>query len=329
MKKTTFLVLLIAINSFALAQSKFSVYNNTALKNTAVLGNNLKNYTQKSGYSAPIGMAKQAVGDTVWSEDFTGGIPLGWTLVDNTGSGFDWVLNNAALTADFTATGPITSTSGGNHMLLFGDLYNAGGGAQDMDAYFQTAAIDLTGIGSVEVEFQQKFRVCCASNHQLSLFVSNDNTTWTEFDVRGGVAINAQSADPDLVIVDITCIAANQATVYLRWHKIGASHYYWMVDDILIREIPPGHDLSIEDVFYLDPFLTPPYSKIPVVQADTSMYIGIVSNNLLGDETGVNFNVAVNDGTNDVYNMSSGPVSILGCVDSKAKLKNLYIMNII
>ncbi|MBL4657754.1 MAG: T9SS type A sorting domain-containing protein, partial [Flavobacteriales bacterium] len=234
----------------------------------------------------------------------------------NTGSGFNWVINDTAIEADFTGTGAITSTSGGNHMLLFGDQFNVGGGAQNMDAYFQTDAIDLTGVGSVEVEFQQKFRICCAAGHQLSLFVSNDNTTWTEFDVRGGVAINAQSADPDLVTVDITCVAANQATVYLRWHKIGASHYFWMVDDILIREIPPGHDLSVENVFYLDPWLTPPYSKIPVAQADTSMYTGIISNNLLGDETGVNFNVTVNDGTNDVYNMTSGPVSILGCVDS-------------
>ncbi|MBL4736190.1 MAG: choice-of-anchor J domain-containing protein, partial [Flavobacteriales bacterium] len=315
MKKITLLTALVALGSFAIAQTKLAATNKTAMERIATLSSDHK-YNGRQITHAPLSGAKKAVGDTIWSEDFTGGMPTGWTVVDNTGNGFDWVINDQPLTADFTGTGIISSTSSGNHMLLFGDQYNGGGGAQNMDAYFQTDAIDLTGIGSVEVEFQQKFRVCCAGGHQLSLFVSNDNTNWTEFDVRGGVAINIQSADPDLVTVDITCIAANQATVYLRWHKIGASHYYWMVDDILIREVPLSYDISLEENFFLDPWLTPPYSMIPVAQIDTSVYAGVIKTNRLGMETGVTFNVTVNDGTNDVYNESSAPSTINGCIDS-------------
>ena len=74
--------------------------------------------------------------------------------MDNTGNGYDWILNNTAVTAAYTGTNgsPINSTSGGNHMLLFGDGYNTDGGSggtvplpsfTEMDSYFQTAAISM------------------------------------------------------------------------------------------------------------------------------------------------------------------------------------------
>ncbi|HIA35628.1 MAG TPA: T9SS type A sorting domain-containing protein, partial [Flavobacteriales bacterium] len=256
-------------------------------------------------------------------EDFTGGFPSGWTFLDNNGNNWNWVINDAAIDnynggsgPGWTSTGPLLSTSGGNHMLLWGDDYNGGSGGVPMDSYFQTDAIDLTGFPAVEIEFQHKLRYCCSNNSQLSLFVSNDNVNWTEYDAREGIVVNTGSADPLTTTFDISCIAGNQSTVYLRWHKIGASHYYWMVDDILIRESAVIHDLSIEFDYYLDPWLAPHFSMIPANHVDTSLYAVEVKNNMPGIETGVILNVTVNDGANDVYNGSSASDTINGCVDS-------------
>lgn len=119
----------------------------------------------------------KAPGDTIWYEDFTGGIPAGWSVVDNTSNNYNWVINNATInnsanTFGYTNTGPIASTSGGNHMLLFGDQYNEPNmpaNPIDMDAYFQTSAIALTGQANVSVVFQEKFRLCCSSDARIKL----------------------------------------------------------------------------------------------------------------------------------------------------------------
>lgn len=322
MKKITLLAAIITLSTFAFAQTKFAGTNQGTMKSLLSPENTLKT-NGKQVTNVPFSNAKMALGDTLFYEDFTNGFPSGWVFLDNNGNNWNWVINNATIDnwnggagPGYTSTGPLLSASGGNHMLLWGDDYNGGNGGVPMDSYFQTDAIDLTGYPAVEIEFQHKFRYCCSNNSQLSLFVSNDNVNWTEYDARDGVLVNVGSADPQTSTFDISCIAGNQSTVYLRWHKIGASHYYWMVDDIVIREAAVIHDLSIEFDYYLDPWLAPHFSMIPANHVDTSLYAAEVRNNMPGIETGVILNVTVNDGTNDVYNGSSASDTINGCVDS-------------
>ncbi|HIA37457.1 MAG TPA: hypothetical protein EYN89_12190, partial [Flavobacteriales bacterium] len=316
MKKITLLAAIVTLCTFAFAQTKFPVSDKVTMKGLLSQDNTVKT-NGKQVTNSTFAYAKKAIGDTLFYEDFTGGFPSGWTFLDNTGSNYDWVISNAAnITATYTNTTGIASSSGGNYMLLFGDSYNATAPFVDMDAYFQTDAIDLTGFPAVEVEFQQKFRYCCGGDDRLSLYVSNDNVNWTEFDTKGGVAVNGGSTDPQIAIVDISCIAGNQSTVYLRWHQQDASHYFWMVDDILIREAAVSHELSVEFDYYLDPWLAPHFSMIPANQFDTAQYAIEVKNNRPGTETGVMLNVTVNDGANDVYKESSASDTINGCVDS-------------
>lgn len=217
----------------------------------------------------------KSAGDTIWSEDFTAGIPVGWTLVDNTGQGFDWVLDpgTANIVADFTDTPPIASTSGGNSMLLFGDSYNSptpAGGAVDMDAYFQTSAIPINGEPSINLVFQQKFRLCCSGSASLDLMVSTDPTfpigpNTLTVDVSGTTATNDQLA-LEVKTVNISSIAGGLVgNIYLRFHgSPGSSHYYWFVDDIQLVE-SPNNAITGNDFYagfeYFD------YSRIPVSQA--------------------------------------------------------------
>jgi len=316
MKKITLLAAIVTFSSFAFAQSKLPASNQMEMKGLLSQYNNPKT-SGKQIIHSPMASAKKVIGDTLFYEDFTNGFPTGWTFLDNNGNNYDWVISNAAtITATYTNTSGIASTSGGNYMLLFGDSYNAAQPFVDMDAYFQTDAIDLTGFPSVEVEFQQKFRYCCGGSDRLSFYVSNDNANWTEFDTKGGLGANDQSVDPDVVTIDISCIAGNKSTVYLRWHQQDASHYYWMVDDIVIREASISHELAIEENFYLDPWFAPPYTMIPLNHIDTSIYAAVIKNNRPGVETGVTLNVTVNDGANDVFNETSAPTTINGCLDS-------------
>lgn len=66
-------------------------------------------------------------------------------------------------------------------------------------------------------------------------------------------AANTASPNPHTVQVDISCAAANQAQVQIRWaynsaSSAGYSHYYWGLDDVRIFENPLISNLGIVQV---------------------------------------------------------------------------------
>lgn len=233
-------------------------------------------------------------GDVIWSEDFTGGMPAGWTVGGTTNAGADWVINNAAISATYTNTGPILSTSGGNHMLYFGETITP---IADRDAYFQTDAIALTGQSSVTVRFDQKFRLCCQSTAALNVVVSKDAsfTNTQIYDARGAVAINAQSADPLTTSLNITdFVGGYTGNIYLRFHwASGASHYYWMVDDIAVIE-SVDNDLITFNEYYGTFFV--PYTQIPANQINPIDFAMEATNVGAADQTNTSLAVDINSG---------------------------------
>ena len=263
----------------------------------------------------------KAAGDTIWSEDFTAGLPLGWTMVDNTGNSFDWVIDpgTANIVADFTDTSPIASTSGGNSMLLFGDSYNSpipASGAIEMDAYFQTAAIPITGQPGISVVFQQTFRLCCSSSASLNLMVSTDPNFITNVltvDVSGSTAVNSQSADAEVKTVNISSIAGGlTGDIYLRFHgSPGSSHYFWFVDDIQIVE-SSNNDLILNDPYFGTAAY--PYSRIPVSEIQPIDFVGKIKNEGVIDQTNTVLNVDINTGA---FTVASTPQTVVaGATDS-------------
>lgn len=262
--------------------------------------------------------------DTFWYEDFAGGVPTGWQIVDNTGNGYNWLYRTTYFGNDSVRwsddAGVLASQSAANgFMLLGGDYYNTDyatgnmvASPLSMDGYFQTAAINCANEPSVLLKFTTYFRYCCSSaNSRLSVFVSNDGTNWEEFDVRDGVPVNSSSSTRDIT-VNISSAAANQATVYIRFHKYGASHYFWQVDDIALVE-GPTDDLQLLDEFvYFD---SPSYdfgplmTMIPNDQIRDITFAGDVYNNGSNDQPNTTVGVDINDGSSSVYQNASGPVA--------------------
>ena len=271
----------------------------------------------------------KAPGDIIWQEDFTAGLPAGWTMVDNTGNGYVWELsavdlwNSATSTVTpngYTNATAIASTSGGNHMMIWGDEYNRvalanTGVATDMDSYFQTTGILLNGESGISVEFQQKFRRCCANaGIGINLVASLDPTfpagqTGT-YDIVGGVATNVGSADPMDMSINISDIAGGQPAgtmLYLRWHMAtGSSHYYWMIDDIKVVE-SPINDLVTTKGFY--GFFGVEYTMIPASQIQP-MDVSMIYNNIgSADQTGTSLMVDIMEGGASVHNDLSAPIT--------------------
>ena len=322
MKKIYIGALALSVGLTAFAQSKTNKgFEKTQLQPTLDDGTIVK--TTKN----PI---NKAPGDTIWEEDFTSGLPTGWYVLDNTGNNYDWVINNAdiqnnnATPPGYTNTTAIASTSGGNHMLIFGDEYNrvataTGGNVVDLDAYFQTAGIQVNNALGLSVVFQQSFRRCCAITPapEVVLAVSTDSTFSTnfqEYDIIQGIAGNVASADPMPMSINISAIAANYTgKIWLRFHiKSGTSHYYWMIDDIAVVE-SPTNDMVTQSPYY---GFTPvgtfgfQYTRIPVSQIQAADFSMIVNNIGTADQTGTNLTVDINDGSASIYSNSTADITL-------------------
>ena len=257
----------------------------------------------------------KAPGDVIYAEDFTGGIPAGWTSVDQTGNNAPWVLQAAGVLpdADFTtAQATIASSSGGNSMLYYADGYQSpppASGYYEVDSYFQTTGIAVNNFGGVSVNFQQSFRNCCSNSGVVAVLVASTDPTFatsTSYDIIGGVATNVASADPMDISVNISAVAANYVgNIYLRWHiAAGIEAYYWMVDDIQVVE-SPINDLVTQNGFY--GFFGVEYTMIPFTQVQPMSLSMQYSNIGVADQTGTVMTVDVNDGAASVFNTTTTP----------------------
>ena len=189
----------------------------------------------------------------IWSEDFGNGFPSGWSTYTNNASGGiatcpwkhsfvgSWGYWNSNQGA--SASSAMNSTTASNGFLISDpDSANhwnygqpSGSTYEYIESYFTTNAIDLSSYPNVSLEFQQTFRF--NNNLNLKVSISTDSMMWTDYNVQGNATNNTQSSDPQYVSLNISSVAGNSSSVYVRigWE---ARVYYWMIDDMQIIETP-------------------------------------------------------------------------------------------
>jgi type IX secretion system substrate protein len=218
-------------------------------------------------------------------------------------------------------------------MMLPCDWYNTGedgnilSGYLAMDSYFQVTGIDLSDKVGATLKYNQMYRWCCSGANQLSVFVASDYDAslpddqqtphWIELDSRGLLAaVNDPTDILDRAMqFDITTIAAGQSNLTIRVHSIGASHYFWMIDDLRIVE-PNTKDIVATRAWWYyaegpytgegaDPDYdwTGGYTKIPIAQKQD--FVGFkmaVTNFGLNDLEDVKLKVEILKDGAEVYN---------------------------
>lgn len=225
-----------------------------------------------------------------WEGTTPDNMPANWTVFDGNGENFYWVWTMEGPKGAYTSpnsgdikedqepwnTGieridELGGTASNGFVLLNGDWYNTAedgnivSGVLSMDSYIQVTGIDLSSSIGATLKFNQMYRWCCSGSNQLSVFVASDydeanpeNAHWVELDARGLLAqVNEHTFIQDRQMqFDISAIAKEQPNLTIRIHKIGASHYYWMVDDLQIVE-PNNYDLVADRAWWhyaLEPF---------------------------------------------------------------------------
>ena len=270
-------------------------------------------------------------GTILFQEDFSNGFDGSngngaWSTSDNAGDSlWVWVQpGGQGLYSDGAATGSthpggefstniglMQSTTADNGWMIFDcDFYNTpiSDGYQDTEGALTSPSMDFTGIASVIVDWESYFRYCCYPYAPVYLEVGSTVdgvTTWTTFDAHGSFieSANTASANPLPVSVDVSCVAADQDSVNLRFAYRQApetgtaySHYYWGIDDVTVSSNDVMNDIEITQVTNGDVFSVWEYRLTPMEQAilggDGGMIAGVMYRNV-GTENQTNVEVLV------------------------------------
>jgi hypothetical protein len=209
---------------------------------------------------------------TIWTNDFSNAAE--WTTEYNTSNPNDgpWVVGTTAPSGYYSAgMGAIESTTAANGFAMYDSdaIGTSSSGTQDSKLKYN-GTIDCSAYTKVAVSFQSYYR----KFHGIPyLEVSTNGTDWTQFECHTDLTTNGSSANPSLVTVNISAVAASQATVYLRFRYIGEWDYAWMVDDIVMFEAP-DYDVAMNQarVNFFPQYINYGYSgfygKIPAKQME-------------------------------------------------------------
>ncbi len=174
-----------------------------------------------------IGLVAQT---TIYTQNFSStSLPAGWQNIDQTG-------NSAGTWTRKTSAHSFASTTASNGFYIFdADLLGNDNKAENADLI--SGAINCSANAHVALQFEQYFQQFDAASG--TVFVSTNGTNWTQV-----YNVTSTSANPEVVTVDLTPYAANQATVYIKFNYSGNYDYWWAIDDIKLIE-PAALDIAV------------------------------------------------------------------------------------
>lgn len=242
------------------------------------------NQAKKQGIQATPGNINLNTGARVdiWTNDFS--VPEDWEFEDVAGSGDSWSIGTTGSTGPFDI-GTISSTTADNGFALFdSDLSCSGNQVVNLTT---VDSIDCSLYPFVTLEFEQLY---ARFNDSTFVFVSNDGgNNWVKYPVNFSYTTNTTSENPELVKVNISPTAGNQADVRIRFQFWSPASYNgpgnggpgcafsWMIDDVKLST-PPDYELLVNTLYHGDPIADWEYGIYPLNQADTVTVFAVVRN---------------------------------------------------
>jgi len=178
-------------------------------------------------YNAPAGYYSATVGEVAVFFSETMDSDPGWT----TQGLWAW----GTPTGGGGQYGDPDPTSGYTGANVYG--YNLNGDYENSlsETHLTSTAIDCSGKTGVTLSFQRWLNVETSTYDHAYLRVSNNGSTWTTLWQNGGEVTDTSWVEE---VYDISAIADNQATVYLRWTMgtTDSSWQYsgWNIDDVTL-----------------------------------------------------------------------------------------------
>lgn len=226
--------------------------------------------------------------NVIWSEDFSNGIPSTWLNYDSTSNAV-WNWSNNINLIGFGCEPPFAGTGASNGFVFF-DSDDFGNNTHDVR--LQTDVIDCSSLANVIVKFENQYSyysdgVSFTSITELG--VSTDGSIFTYFPILQNEPQDSLRDALTVEQIDISSIAAGQATVYLQFRWRGYFEYAWELDEITVQDgfTIVKNDISINGYSLFPNFETPLSQTKPI---EFALYI---KNNGIYDATNVKAKVEV------------------------------------
>lgn len=172
----------------------------------------------------------QSKATVLWSDNFS--TASNWSMTNASTPAHGWVIStNPTATNIVAALSPFASTTAANGYAFCNSDAAGSGSTTDATIQWNGTPINLTGETNVTLRFLTATR-----NYASDYFVevSNDGTNWTSYDVLSHITTNINTTNPELVNLNISATAANQATVWIRFKFTASWGWFWAVDDVEI-----------------------------------------------------------------------------------------------
>ena len=247
---------------------------------------------QDSPYSInPVGQNQFKAFTSILTQDFSTVTfpPTGWTRTVISGP-LNWS-RGTSLTLSYNTLSSLGSTFSNGYAIANSDGLGGAGPAEN--CVLTSPVMNCTGKPYVWLKFNEFFRLLTVGSSTGHVEVSNNGSTWTTVhSAETGLIANQSTPNPNFVDVDISSVAANQATVYVRFHWTGNWDYYWVVDDVEVY-CRPQYDATFSARTNMNEYSSVPlvqYNNAPVALAATARNVGGAT------LTGVNMGVTVYNG---------------------------------
>lgn len=174
-----------------------------------------------------------AKAQTIFSDDFSNSSLPNWTIVNQySNSNVIWKWSNTGQSTGDAATQFEYAGAANGHLIVDSDADGDQNGAIKEFTTVTSRAIDCSGSGTVILTFAELYARVTAVDTVVVL-VSTDSINWSAvYSPAVGLGNNQSTANPKNPEIDITALAANQATVYVRFSWKSTWGYWWFVDDV-------------------------------------------------------------------------------------------------
>ncbi len=246
-------------------------------------------------------LSLSAFGQTpFWSEDFAEGLPIDWTNEDASGNDVLWTWcadpenpNSPGCSSIFQGQEAFSATTAANGFVTV-DSDEAGEVTHISE--LTTSPIDCADQDAVFIIFETHIGVYTLDADQNAILrVSNDDgDSWSEFPIFPGLTTSeAWSNNPEIVSIDISSVAANQANVLIQWSWTANYEYIWSLDDIMLFDTDPrpAVDLQVDPFFAVSPNIATPISQIEPIG-----FIADITNRGREDQASSTLKVTVTNG---------------------------------
>lgn len=187
-------------------------------------------------------------GAELWSSDFSD--ESEWMMVDSsTPFSLGWFIITDVNASPFAGLNPIGLTGADNGFAMINADSASAGASSFQNASIRTVnPIDLSDVPFIALTFEQVSR-----NFATTYFFeySFDGENWQEIEVNEDLAVNNNTANPELFYRTIGDLIGNQPEVYIGFRYEASWGWFWAIDDVALV-IPADNDLTLSQAYWND-----------------------------------------------------------------------------